>query len=72
MVGVLSESNWESYTIREITLKLLKLLSRSQKTDQYDHGTCGEETETKQKDCPIYCLKNYLMQKPKVKGPLSL
>ncbi|CAG2252164.1 unnamed protein product [Mytilus edulis] len=76
---IVRNKKWQAHqviAIENVTLskkdyiEIAKIVIPFSKTDQYGHGTVIEITETKLKDCPIYWLKNYLMQRPKVKGPL--
>ncbi|CAC5405676.1 unnamed protein product [Mytilus coruscus] len=76
---IVRSKKWQAHqviAIENVTLskrdhvEIAKIVIPFSKTDQCGHGSCIGITETKLKDCPIYWLKSYLMQRPKVKGPL--
>lgn len=49
---------------------IIKLYLPFSKTDQLGQGCQIKITETKEITCPVYLLRQYLLQRPKVKGPL--
>ena len=50
--------------------EIIRIIVPFSKTDQYGQGATIEIAETGSKICPVFLLKNYLGQRPNVKGPL--